>query len=121
MPAVLLVEDEAEVRALIREELESRGLPVRAVDTDVAAYAALEAQPGGFDLLIADINLGAGTTGFDVARRARRLNPALKVIYITGQAAQIERFGVQGGEMFPKPFSPRELADRALALLSPGE
>ena len=53
-----------------------------------------------------------------MSRRARRLNPALKVIYITGQAAQIDRFGVQGAEVVPKPFSPRELADRALALLS---
>jgi CheY-like chemotaxis protein len=68
-------------------------------------------------VLVADINLGKGTTGFDVARRARQLNPDIKVIYITGQAAQVGKFGVEDAEMFPKPFSPVELAERVLRKL----
>lgn len=117
MAEVLVVEDDREVRELVRDELTRRGLRVHTAGTDGAAYTLLNARPTGFDLLIADINLGSGTTGFDVARHARRLNRAIKVLYISGMSAQLDRFGVEGGEMFPKPFSPVELADRAMALV----
>ena len=121
MPSVLLVEDEADVRELIEEAFAQRGLAVRTAESDVAAYAVLAREARQFDLLVADINLGEGTTGFDVARRARQLNPNLAVIYITGHAAHLDRFGVDGGVMFPKPFRPVELAERALAVLDGGE
>ncbi|HEX3699352.1 MAG TPA: response regulator [Phenylobacterium sp.] len=121
MAAVLLVEDEPEVAELIAEALDDAGLQVTTTLTDTAAYAALEAGGArGFDVLVADINLGVGTTGFDVARRARQLNDRLKVIYITGQAARLERFGVEEGMMFPKPFNARELADSVRELIETG-
>jgi len=117
MARILLVEDEADVRELIEDALAERGLEVRSAATDRAAYQILESEAAAYALLIADINLGEGTTGFDVARRARQLNSGLKVIYITGHAAHLSRFGVEGGEMFPKPFRPAELADRAAQVL----
>ena len=113
MARVLLVEDESEVRELIEEAFAERGLEVRAAATDQEAYDLLASDAHAYDLLIADINLGSGTTGFDVARRARQLNPQLSVIYITGHAAHLDRFGVEGAVMFPKPFNPRELAEQA--------
>lgn len=117
MAKVLLVEDEAEVRKLIEEAFEEAGLSVRSAPSDIAAYDLLEKEARSFAVLVADINLGAGTTGFDVARRARQLNPDLDVIYITGQAAGLDKFGVPDAEMFPKPFSAVELADRVLRKL----
>jgi DNA-binding response OmpR family regulator len=113
MARVLLVEDESDVRELIEEAFAERGFKVRAAATDQEAYDLLGRETDAYDLLIADINLGTGTTGFDVARRARQLRPGLPVIYITGHAAHLERFGVDGAVMFPKPFNPRELADQA--------
>lgn len=112
MATVLLVEDEAEVRKLIEEAFAEAGLSVASAKNDRVAYDLLEREARSFAVLVADINLGAGTTGFDVARRARQLNPALKVIYITGHAARLDQFGVPDAEMFPKPFSAVELADR---------
>ena len=123
MANVLLVEDEADVRALIEDAMQDCGLGVRSAASDAAAYAILEKEAPSFDLLVADINLGQGTTGFDVARRARALNPDLRVIYITGHAAHLGKFGVEGAEMFPKPFNPRELAQRAVSVIAgaPGD
>lgn len=119
MAAVLLVEDEAEVAELIAEALQDIGLDVTTALTDQGAYAALEGErAGAYDVLITDINLGVGTTGFDVARRARQLNRRLRVIYITGQAARLDRFGVEEGVMFPKPFNATELAGRVKELLA---
>jgi DNA-binding response OmpR family regulator len=120
MAKVLLVEDEADVRELIEDAFDDFGIGVRSAASDVAAYGILEAEAREFALLVADINLGEGTTGFDVARRARQLNPEMRVIYITGHAAHLSKFGVDGAEMFPKPFNPRELAERVVSVLDGG-
>jgi DNA-binding response OmpR family regulator len=119
MASILLVEDEAEIRTLIVDAFQDQGMPVRSAGSDRAAYAILEKEARSFCLLVADVNLGEGTTGFDVARRARALNPDVKVIYIAGAGvgAQVGKFGVVGAELFPKPFTPRELADHAVAVL----
>ena len=117
MPDVLLVEDEPEVAELVQDALVEAGLSVSVAHSDRVAYEKLEREPRSFVALVADINLGAGTTGFDVARRARQLNPSLKVVYITGQAAHLARFGVDDAVMFPKPFEPRELAEQVMILL----
>jgi DNA-binding response OmpR family regulator len=112
MTTVLLVEDEADVRELIEEAFAEHELSVLSAKTDAEAYELLAEDAKRFAVLVADINLGAGTTGFDVARRARTLNPKLEVIYITGHAAHLGRFGVDRAMMFPKPFNPHELAER---------
>lgn len=117
MNDVLLVEDEPEVAELVQEALEDAGLSVVVAYDDKTAYERLERDARRFTTLIADINLGAGTTGFDVARRARALNPDLNVVYITGHAAHLERFGVDDALMFPKPFDPSELADQVTMIM----
>lgn len=119
MGQILLVEDETFIAEMIQDALEERGLKVKSAHTDRGAYDILEGEARSFSLLIADINLGPGTTGFDVARRARELHPGLKVVYITGHAAHLQKQGVEGSLMFPKPFYPDELADQVLALMEP--
>lgn len=120
MATVLLVEDERDVAELIQDALEDASLAVQVAHTDVAAYETLAEEARSFDVLVTDINLGFGTTGFDVARRARQLNPDLKVVYITGHAAHQARFGVSDAVMVPKPFNPRDLADRIEAMIAGG-
>lgn len=121
MSTVLVVEDENEVLEVVQDALERRGLTVRTAETDEHAYAILEAEARSFNVLIADINLGVGTTGFDVARRARQLHPDLRVVYITGHAAHLDRFGVPDAVMFPKPFYPDELAERVVDIIENGQ
>lgn len=117
MEQVLLVEDEVFIAEMIQDALEDRGVQVKSVHSDRSAYAILEGEAQSFSVLIADINLGPGTTGFDVARRARELHPGLKVVYITGHAAHLQKHGVEDSIMFPKPFYPEELAERVVGLL----
>ncbi|MDB5467781.1 MAG: response regulator [Phenylobacterium sp.] len=118
MTNVLLVEDEREVADLVQDALADAGFEVTVAYNDDEAYQRLAAEGRSFTVLVADINLGSGTTGFDVARRARQLNSDLKVVYITGQAAHLSRFGVDDALMFPKPFDPRELADQVSLLVA---
>jgi DNA-binding response OmpR family regulator len=119
MGPVLLIEDEVELAELLAEALDDAGFSTITAVSDQAAYAVLEAEAARLALLITDINLGVGVTGFDLARRGRQLNPALKVIYITGREADVARFGVEGALVLTKPFEPRELAHQARELLAP--
>jgi CheY-like chemotaxis protein len=112
MGQVLLVEDEVFIAEIIRDALEDRGLAVKAAHCDRSALGILEDEARDFAVLVADINLGPGASGFEVARRARELHPKLKVVYITGHAAHLQSQGVEGSVMVPKPFYPDELADR---------
>lgn len=121
MSTVLVVEDESDVLEIVQDALERRGFTVRTAENDESAYAILEREARSFQVLIADINLGVGTTGFDVARRARQLHPDLQVVYITGHAAHLDRFGVPDAVMFPKPFYPDELAERVVDIVQNGE
>ena len=102
---VLIVEDDADVCALVAAVLEEAGYePVCALG-DKAAGAVLRDEPGKFDALVLDIDLGPGVTGFDIARFARSMNPRVPVVFITGgAAASVERFGVPGSALVAKPF-----------------
>ena len=92
--------------------LTEEGYEVACAANDAAAYAELERDWQSIDALVVDINLGQGTTGFDVARFARRLNEAVPVIYITGGSPQsVSAFGVEGGVLVSKPFDRELLLD----------
>ena len=116
MLTVLLVEDDPGIRKLVEEALTDRGLQVRAVDGDRPAQKVLEKEADRIGVLVADVHLGASATGFDVARRARKLNPRIEVVYITGRPLDVTRFGVSGGVLMPKPFDIHNLADMVEAL-----
>lgn len=112
---ILLVEDLASERELLREALEHRGAQVTEAANDEDAYAALKAaNHEDFDLLLTDINLGVGTTGFDVARAARRAIPDLAVVYMTAYDIDTERHVLPGSLCVRKPGYMGELADMVL-------
>jgi DNA-binding response OmpR family regulator len=119
---VLVVEDEAAIGELICEIVEDAGLPAERAASDRAAYAALEsARP--YSALVVDVNLGAGTTGFDVARFARRRRRRLPVLFVTGQAGahELAAYGVPGARLVTKPFTPDELMAEISALTGRGK
>jgi DNA-binding response OmpR family regulator len=109
---VLVVEDDHGICELISDMLGRELFDVECVATDREAYLRLGAD-AALDGLIVDINLGAGTTGFDVARFARQQNAHLPIIYVSGQATQesFKAFGVPGSYFVAKPFTADELVD----------
>jgi CheY-like chemotaxis protein len=106
---VLVVDDEPDVCAFIGDALDGAGMIAVCVQSDAAAYKALGEAP--FAALVVDVNLGMGTTGFDVARFARRVNPSINVIYVTGSTRRTSflAFGVPGSDFLEKPFRAPEL------------
>ena len=107
---VLVVEDDRSVSTVICAFLRSEGWRCASVRTDKQAYQRIPGQPP-LAALVIDINLGAGTTGFDVARFARQQIPGLRVVYMSGESRpdSVKTFGVPGSAFLTKPFAMAEL------------
>jgi DNA-binding response OmpR family regulator len=76
------------------------------VVTAVSGAAALEAFAiGKFHMLLADVDLGDGLDGIEVAKRLRDQHPPLKVVMMSGEPkneAKVREANV--GAFMPKPF-----------------
>jgi DNA-binding response OmpR family regulator len=113
---VLIVDDEAEVRALLRAGLEPEGIEVLEAKDGAGLMAHLDAQP--VDLVTLDVRLG-GEDGFTLARevRAKRNVP---IVMISGKGEMIDRVvGLELGadDYIAKPFHMREVLARIRAVL----
>jgi len=113
--SVLVVEDDPHVRVMLDELLNEQGLDVWSVPDDLSAYQVLSQEARRFSVLLTDINLGAGNDGFDIARRARGLNAAIQVIFISGFPVDSRRFASEGGVFLAKPLDLSVLADMVCA------
>ena len=101
---ILIVEDEPLIGLGLKDCLERAGHEVVWVQTDRAAYTALKGLGRAFELLILDIDLGQGTTGFDIARTARRTCPEVGVIFSSGSPPDwLDSFGVEKAVFISKP------------------
>jgi DNA-binding response OmpR family regulator len=115
---VLVVEDDLHICELISDLLEGEGFEPVCVQSDRGAHEALEHQ-SDFACMIVDVNLGSGTTGYDVARFARRTDPELAVIYVSGQTSRVsfEANGVPGSLFLEKPFNVQDVLGRLRKLV----
>jgi len=109
--SVLVVEDDPHVRVVLDQLLQDQGLEVWSVGDDLSAYQVLNQEAERIRLLLTDVDLGAASDGFDLARRARSLNAAIEVIFITGNPAEAARLAAEGGMMMIKPLNLYVLAD----------
>jgi PAS domain S-box-containing protein len=116
---VLIVEDQEDVRRLIRTILESYGYRVLVAENGIEALRLTEEHPAEIHLLLTDIIL-PGMNGKTLSEQMRVLLPKLKVIFISGYPEDvISRRGVleQDVAYLPKPFSPERLAVKVREVL----
>ena len=104
---ILLVEDDPGVRGLMAELLEARGYTVRAAGSPAEALAWAESSSEPLNLLVTDVVM-PGMGGRDLAHRLAVLRPGLRVLFVSGFAA--DTLAGQGeigpGRRFlSKPFS----------------
>lgn len=118
--AVLVVDDEAGVRALARRILEGGGYSVLEAGNGAEALDIM-ASPARVDFLIADLDMPV-MRGEEMARKIRRLRPDLRVLYVTAHSEQLfkDRPELIDGEAFlDKPFTVKGLLE-AVSLLKVG-
>ena len=118
--AVLVVEDEASVRALVRRVLEGAGYRVLEAPDGASALAIVASHEGPIHLLLTDMIM-PGVSGQEVAAAARALRPDLRVIFMSGHTRDV--LGSRGmvdaqTDLLQKPFGPAELAQRVGASLA---
>ena len=120
---VLLVEDDAEVRAVVRTFLDALGCKVSMASSAEQALLALEPD-ATFDLLLTDIALGPGMRGTELAKRAQSRFPRLAILLMSGFSAELldaDRDSPPSWELLRKPYSREELAGAIARVLgSPG-
>ena len=109
---VLVVEDDPQVRAILRRTLQGAGYSVYEAITGLAALHFMDAHPGEIDLIVSDMVM-PGMNGGEMAEQVGRNHPDVPVLFISGYpGVEIERRGLKLGRAayLQKPFTPEALA-----------
>jgi PAS domain S-box-containing protein len=119
---ILLVEDEASVRAVAQESLAGHGYTVlEALDVEDALRIARE-DSRRIDLLLTDVVMPI-MNGRHLAERVQHLHAETKILYMSGYTDDaIVRHGVldRGASFLQKPFTPTQLLSKVQEILEPG-
>ena len=110
---ILLVEDDAKVRRLVRQTIERQGYSVLEASSGAAALAVAE-QSDSIHLLLTDIVMPE-MSGAELATQLATARPGLKVLYMSGyteHATTLRHHLISGTTLLLKPFTPEELARR---------
>jgi signal transduction histidine kinase/ActR/RegA family two-component response regulator len=119
---VLLVDDEAMVRATLAAALEDFGYTVLVAADGTEALDRLVSSEGRVDVLVTDLSM-PGIDGLEVIRQAQRHRPGLPAVLLTGYAGHGAQLAVGGSvsgafSLLRKPVTVAQLADRIEALLA---
>jgi two-component system response regulator ResD len=115
-PRILVVEDDADIRSVVRRYLEEDGYDVLAA-ADGESGLSLASQ--GVDLAVLDLML-PGIHGLDVVRELRGRGSIIPILILSAREEESDRVsGLELGadDYLTKPFRPRELIARIRALL----
>jgi len=113
---VLVVDDNAENRALAKAALEDEDVPVVLAATGAEAIAEFSRLKP--DMVLLDIRM-PGMDGFELVRRARESHPDLRVLFMSGYSREY-RLDPERDEFVAKPFRPRELLGCVYEILGRG-
>jgi DNA-binding response OmpR family regulator len=116
---VLVCEDEVLIRDIVHDGLHDAGFEVIAAATGAEVIACFEANSTTIQALVTDIRLGAGPTGWDVARRARELVYDMPVVYMTADSGvDWSSQGVPNSTLIVKPFAVGQIVTAVATLIN---
>ena len=117
MSTILLIDDDAKLRDMVRDYLLEHGLQALGVGNTAEADLMLSRQKVA--LAILDINM-PGEDGFSFLARLRQRHCNIPVLILSGRGHELDRvrgLDIGADDYLVKPFSPRELLARAQAQL----
>ena len=118
---ILLVEDDAGIRQLTRQLLQSTGLRVLCAAEGEEALALWREHRDDIRLLFTDLVLPGSTSGRDIAIALLAERPDLPILYTSGLSSDwTDRSFFNGSNFLPKPFHPAELRRAIQAALAGG-
>ena len=116
---ILVVEDDDLVRRVAVDQLTRLGYEVIAASSGTEALDILAGR-SDIDLLFTDVVMPGGLNGGEVAEKARRLRPALKVLFASGyfEGALVRNGSIEAsGQFLVKPYRKSELAEKVEEVL----
>lgn len=114
---IIVVDDDAELRALTQRFLSDHGFAVRTVSSGSALDTALAREPA--DAIVLDLMM-PGEDGLAICRRLRAAKDETPILMLTARGDPVDRIvGLEMGadDYLAKPFLPRELVARLAAIL----
>jgi len=116
---VIVIEDEADIRELVKYHLEREGFAVREASDGEKGFELIRRERPA--LVVLDLML-PGTDGLDICRmvRADSHMRSVPIVMLTARGGEVDRvLGLEMGadDYVTKPFSPRELVARVKAVL----
>lgn len=118
-PKLLFVDDEAAIRLTLGMYLEQNGFAVTTAATVPEALSLITQQ--AFDVLIADLNVGAPGDGFTVVSAMRRIHPGTVTFILTGYPAfetALQAIRLQVDDYITKPTDTEVLIEKIRQKLS---
>jgi DNA-binding response OmpR family regulator len=114
---VLVVEDESLIRELMVEALTDAGFEVDNAEDAHAASSLLESD--GYNLIVTDLHLPHGVTGWQLAEKVHRETPRMPIVLVTGRPDILDELPASNIYMaaLPKPFTLRALVDLVRSML----
>jgi DNA-binding response OmpR family regulator len=106
-PTVLVVDDEEDLRDIMRRMLDRRGFATLTAGDSQQAIAVCREHPGEIDVLVTDLGL-PGASGGELSRTATELRPGMRVVYISGlpkEMAVVAGLIDEQAVLVKKPFS----------------
>ena len=121
VPVVLVVEDDELLQEVVHDALKEGGFDLTTVASGQEAVAMIESGVVKYSALVTDINLKGPTKGWEIARLVRQIDPVVRVVYMTGAAADDwASEGVPNSILLKKPFAPAQLVTAVSQLLNTG-
>lgn len=119
MQRILVVDDEEDLREILRFNLEAEGFEVETAASAEEALAGFKFQVSGFSLILLDVMMDK-MSGFEMAQRMREAGDNTPIIFLTARDAhddQLQGFGVGADDYITKPFSFDTVLARVRAVL----
>ena len=114
---ILMLDDDADLRAMLQRYLQQHGFTVRAVAEAEQVQRLLTRE--AFDVLVLDLSM-PDIDGLQVCRNLRAVGETIPILMLTARGDPVDRIiGLEMGadDYLPKPFDPRELVARLRVLL----
>ncbi len=121
LPVIMVVEDDHLVQTMVEAALVDGGFEPAIAASGEEAVTLLKGGLTKYRALVTDINLRDSMDGWEVAKRAREIDPEFPVVYMSGAHAEDwASKGVPNSIMLAKPFAPAQLVTAVSQLLTAG-
>lgn len=120
---ILIVDDEAFIRELAKNSLEQFNYRVLIASDSIEAFSLYAQQKTEISLVLMDIQMPS-IDGFQAIRILRQMNPAVKIIVLSGLTSNyqlLEANNLEVQAFLPKPYTIKELLDTIRTVLNPNE